>query len=124
MKLYGHPIPLDGGGYVVTVICPNDGSYERLMVEVGRIEADAFAPEIALRDGEPATGGGASSNTALFDTTAKVDRELSPVAEALVQRAEADDPQVGDLKAGEAYSAEHNPHAYASATAAMTEQGD
>lgn len=122
MRLYGHAISMDGGGYVVTVICPNDGSYERLMSEVGRIEADAFAPAIAMADGFPATGGGQSSNSALHD--AQVAPPLDPATEALIERAELAEDATDDLKAGEAYSAEHNPHAYASATAAMTEQGD
>lgn len=58
MRLFGHSIPLGNGSYMVTVICPNEGSYERLKIEIGRIESDAFAPAIAIEDGYPATGGG------------------------------------------------------------------
>lgn len=45
------------------------------------------AEEIAALDGHPATGGGESSQAAV---------------NALVERGESDDPQVGSLKAGEA----------------------
>lgn len=58
VRLHGHSIPLGSGGYVVTVVCPNEGSHERLRAEIARIEADAFAPTIAVEDGYPATGGG------------------------------------------------------------------
>lgn len=122
MTLYGHAIPLDGGGYAVTVICPNHGSYVRLMTEVGRIEADAFAPAIALADGHPATGGGESSNTAMFDTTATVAPELPPAVEALIESQDDEPPfRNPDAPVGDR---EHNPQAYASATAGMAEQGD
>lgn len=36
---------------------------------------------------------------------------LPPAVEALVERAEADDPQIGGLKAGEAYLADFGPNA-------------
>ena len=62
MKLYGSSIPLDDGGYVVTVVCPNQGSHDRLKIELSRIEADAYAPEIAWRETGSATGGGLASH--------------------------------------------------------------
>jgi hypothetical protein len=80
------------------------------------------AAEIAMLDGFPITGGGQSSNSALHDT--RTAPPLDPATEALIERAELAEDATDDLKAGEAYSAEHSPQAYASATAAMTEQGD
>ena len=56
----------------------------------------AFAPAIALADGEPATGGSHATHYV------EPGPDLPPEAEALQERAMADDPQVGALKAGEA----------------------
>lgn len=61
---------------------------------------EAYAPAIALADGYPATGGGESSQTMLDGGEFAPD--LPPAVEALQERAMADDPQVGGLKAGEA----------------------
>jgi hypothetical protein len=99
MRLYGQAIPLDGGGYVVTVVCPNRGSFERLMVEVSRIEADAFAPEIALRDGHSATG--ASNATHVVEQPEAP--ALTPEQEAMLAATEsrdADQPEDMGLNVG------------------------
>ena len=55
-----------------------------------------FAPAIALADGESATGAGNATHYV------EPGPELPPEVEALQERAMADDPQVGALKAGEA----------------------
>jgi hypothetical protein len=66
MKLYcGSAFPLENGGYVVTLVCPNAGSFDRLKIELAGIESDAFAPAIALAETGSATGGGASSQELL-----------------------------------------------------------
>ncbi len=63
MKLYcGSAFPLDNGGYVVTLVCPNEGSYERLKIELAGINPDAYAPEIAWRETGSATGGGMATH--------------------------------------------------------------
>lgn len=99
MKLYGHVLPLDDGGYIVTVVCPNDGTRDRLLVELARIESEDFAPAIATSDGFPATGGGGSSQTML--DAGEFDRELTPAQAALIELGDEDAPIAG-LKAGEA----------------------
>lgn len=99
MRLYGHAIPLDDGGYVVTVVCPNEGSYRRLMVEVSRIEADGFAPAIALADGFPATG--ASNATHVVEQPEAP--ALTPEQEAMlaaVESRDADQPEDMGLNVG------------------------
>lgn len=64
------------------------------------VSHDAFlptAPELAVRDTGTATGGGDSSQTLL-----RPEPPPDELIEALQERAESDDPQVGSLKAGEA----------------------
>lgn len=73
MPLYGSSFPLDNAGFIVTVACPNRGSHDALMRALNNITPEAYepgppptlslvtAPELAVSAGEPATGGGASS---------------------------------------------------------------
>jgi hypothetical protein len=44
MALYGSTIPLDGGGFVTTVICPNHYSHQRLMRALNDIVPVAGEP--------------------------------------------------------------------------------
>ena len=44
MALYGSSIPLDPGGFVVTVICPNVYSHARLMQALNNIVPEAGDP--------------------------------------------------------------------------------
>lgn len=81
--IHGSCIPLDGGGFVVTVICPNHFSYQRLIQVLNEIVPEAGEP------GEPAK-------------RLKDDR---PEVMELISRAEQDDSDFG-LKAGEAYEAD------------------
>lgn len=43
-SLHGSSIPLDRGGFVVTVVCPNEGSHARLMQALQNIVPAAFEP--------------------------------------------------------------------------------
>lgn len=70
MPLYGSSFPLDGKGFVVTVVCPNQGSHSALMRSLNNITPEAYEPgppppltaeREAIAAGEPATCGGASS---------------------------------------------------------------
>ena len=100
-------------GYLVT-LHRDDGSGEayaelvkqsavhRVATLLGIEPARLYAPEIALADGQPATGGGESSQT-LLDAGEFV--ELAPEAAALIEMADEDAPVAG-LKAGEAYREE------------------
>lgn len=102
MTPYGSCFPLNCGGYVVTIYVPNEGAKERLMAEIGRIEADAFAPAIALADGYPATGGGNVTHVAEMPEAPP----LPPSIEALVDRAVDAEAATDSLKHGEAYMGE------------------
>jgi len=77
--------PLDAEAFIPSAKQLHDDALARALA------CDRQAPELAVEAGEPATGGGESSQ--------------APLVEALQERAEADDPQVGALKAGEAYDA-------------------
>lgn len=72
MPLFGSSFPLDNAGFIVTVACPNRGSYDALMRALNNITPEAYEPgppppltlhaeSLAVAAGEPATGGGASS---------------------------------------------------------------
>lgn len=74
MPLFGSSFPLDNAGFIVTVACPNRGSYDALMRALNNITPEAYEPgppppltlhaeSLAVAAGEPATGGGASSQT-------------------------------------------------------------
>jgi hypothetical protein len=43
-SLHGSSVPLDSGGYVVTVVCPNAYSHMRLMQALQNIVPDAGEP--------------------------------------------------------------------------------
>ena len=43
-SLHGSSIPLDAGGFVVTVVCPNAYSHSRLMQALNAIVPDAGEP--------------------------------------------------------------------------------
>ena len=47
MALYGSTIPTDHGEFVVTVVCPNAYSHQRLMQAINSIVPDAGEPEAA-----------------------------------------------------------------------------
>ena len=62
MALHGSTVPTDHGEYVVTVICPNDYSRQRLMQAINAIVPEAAEPvdvADAYRAGPPScsTGG-------------------------------------------------------------------
>ena len=48
MALYGSTIPLDGGGFVTTVICPNHYSHQRLMIALNEIVPAASSERAAV----------------------------------------------------------------------------
>jgi len=48
MALHGSSVPLDDGGFVVTVICPNNYSHARLMQALNGIVPEAGEPTPAI----------------------------------------------------------------------------
>ena len=56
MALYGSTIPLDAGGFVVTVVCPNAYSRDRLMQAMNTIVPDAGHPETLVVEGDDIPG--------------------------------------------------------------------
>jgi hypothetical protein len=46
MSLVGSSLPLDQGGFVVTVICPNQYSHARLMQVLSEIVPEAGEPKV------------------------------------------------------------------------------
>lgn len=54
MALHGSSVPLDHGGFVVTVVCPNSYSYQRLMQALQNIVPDAGEPVVAFAAPDPA----------------------------------------------------------------------
>lgn len=42
--LQSSALPLDGGGYVVTVVAPSKASFQALLGAINRINPDAFEP--------------------------------------------------------------------------------
>jgi hypothetical protein len=51
MALHGSSIPLDGGGFVTTVVCPNHYSHQRLMLAISNIVPEAGdPPPVACHD--------------------------------------------------------------------------
>lgn len=83
--IHGSCIPLDGGGFVVTVICPNHFSYQRLIQVLNDIVPEAGEPGEQYKRPE--------------------DR---PEVIELINRAEQDDDDTLGLKAGEAYKADES----------------
>lgn len=49
MALYGSTIPTDHGEFVVTIICPNRGSWEALKIAADQITPAAYEPGIPER---------------------------------------------------------------------------
>ena len=47
MALHGSTVPTDHGEFVVTVVCPNAYSHQRLMQAINSIVPDAGEPEAA-----------------------------------------------------------------------------
>ena len=101
--------PETGGHAEITILIPRraDGShnYAAAFASLSRavcIEPDAFDAthhaELALAAGEPATGGGASSQAMPSEEHAP---DPDPATAALIERAEAaDDTRVGSLLCG------------------------
>ena len=84
----------------VSSLCRSAAEATAKGIRIEAIDPLAFLPTygaaVALADGELATGGGMATHV---EESAP---ELPPAIEALQERAMADDPQVGALKAGEA----------------------
>ena len=84
----------------VSSLCRSAAEAQAKGIRIEAIDPLAFLPTygaaIAIADGEIATGGGMATH--VVETAP----DLPPALEALQERAEADDPQVGGLKAGEA----------------------
>lgn len=75
--LQSSALPLDAGGFVVTVVAPSRASFQALLRVINTINPDAYAPvPVEVPEG---------------------------LVEAYIERAEADDSDMG-LKAGEAIS--------------------
>jgi hypothetical protein len=56
VALYGSTIPLDAGGFVVTVVCPNRYSKEKLMQSLNSIVPEAGQPETLVVDSDDIPG--------------------------------------------------------------------
>lgn len=85
--IHGSSIPLDDGGFVVTVVCPNKFSYQRLIQALNTIVPEAGEPTPQPR---------------------RQPEGLDVAIAELIRRSEQDDDDTLGLKAGEAYKADES----------------